>query len=110
MATHYDLLTEGEQAHWDEYATPALDPDWAGFTAEQDSAAHAARDWLVGASARRSGGSRSPRADGGDGQGWDHANRRERYETLKDEQPQRRQGPPQGDHAPAGKAAGHRGR
>ena len=27
-----------------------------------------------------------PKSEGGDGQGWDHANRRERYETLKDEQ------------------------
>jgi hypothetical protein len=83
LATHYELLTDGEKAHWDEYATLRSISDWAGFTAEQDQRRADARAWLQ---ARRKEIWRlaQPQEKGGDGKGWDVSNRRERYETLKD--------------------------
>jgi hypothetical protein len=83
MSTHYDLLTEGEQAHWDEYATLRSISDWAGFTEDQDEHRADARGWLQ--EKRKEIWRLAQPAPEGDGQGWDHAHRRERYETLKDE-------------------------
>jgi hypothetical protein len=84
MSTHYDLLTEGEQAHWDEYATLRAISDWAGFTEDQDERRADARGWLQ-AKRKEIWRLAQPASEGGDGNGWDHADRRERYETLKDE-------------------------
>lgn len=81
MSTHYELLTDGEQAHWDEYATLRSISDWAGFTADQDERRADSRAWLV---ETRKTIWRSAQPDG-DGKGWDVYNRRERFETLKDE-------------------------
>jgi hypothetical protein len=80
----YSDLTEGERAHWDEYETLRQITDWPGFDEAQDIRKHDARDWLV---AKRKDIWRlaQPKSEGGDGQGWDHANRRERYEFLKDD-------------------------
>jgi hypothetical protein len=80
MSTHYELLTEGEQAHWDEYATLRSIADWAGFTDDQDERRADSRAWLQ---EKRKEIWRLAQPDG-DGKGWDHADRRERYETLKD--------------------------
>src|SRR5262245_14005531 len=84
MSTHYDLLTEGEQAYWDAYANLRSISDWAGFSDTQNQRKMNARTWLQ---EKRKDIWRlaQPESEGGDGQGWDHANRRERYETLKDE-------------------------
>jgi hypothetical protein len=82
MSTHYDLLTEGEQAHWDEYATLRSISDWAGFTEEQDQRRADARKWLQ--EKRKEIWRLAQDPPKGDGKGWDHANRRERYETLRD--------------------------
>jgi hypothetical protein len=82
MSTHYDLLTEGEQAHWDEYATLRSIADWAGFTEDQDERRADARGWLQ--EKRKEIWRLAQPAPDGDGKGWDHADRRERYETLKD--------------------------
>jgi hypothetical protein len=83
VSTHYELLTEGEQAHWDEYATLRAISDWAGFTEDQDERRADARGWLQ--EKRKEIWRLAQPAPKGDGQGWDHADRRERYETLKDE-------------------------
>ena len=82
MATHYELLTEGEQAHWDEYATLRSISDWMGFTDDQDERRADSRAWLQ---AKRKEIWRLAQPEPkGDGKGWDHADRRERYETLRD--------------------------
>jgi hypothetical protein len=83
VSTHYELLTEGEQAHWDEYATLRAISDWAGFTEDQDERRADARGWLQ--EKRQEIWRLAQPEPKGDGQGWDHADRRERYETLKDE-------------------------
>lgn len=84
MSVHYDSLTEAEAAHWDEYANLRQITDWAGFSDAQEERKLEARNWLV---ERRKEIWRlaQPESESGDGEGWDHANRRERYETLKDE-------------------------
>jgi hypothetical protein len=82
VSTHYDLLTEGEKAHWDEYATLRSISDWAGFQPDQDRRRADARAWLQ--EKRKEIWRLAQDPPEGDGKGWDHANRRERYETLKD--------------------------
>lgn len=84
MSTHYDLLTEGEQAYWDAYANLRAISDWPGFQPDQDQRRANARTWLQ-EKRKTIWRLAQPASDGGDGKGWDHANRRERYETLKDE-------------------------
>jgi hypothetical protein len=82
MSTHYDVLTPGEQAHWDEYATLRSISDWKGFTADQDQRRADSRTWLQ---ERRKEIWRSAQPPPkGDGHGWDANDRRQRYETLKD--------------------------
>jgi hypothetical protein len=82
LSTHYEVLTEGEQAHWDEYATLRSISDWAGFTEEQDERRADARGWLQ--EKRKEIWRLAQPAPEGDGKGWDHADRSDRYETLKD--------------------------
>jgi hypothetical protein len=84
MSTHYDLLTEGEQAHWDAYANLRAISDWAGFQPSQGTRKSNARTWLQ-QKRKEIWRLAQPESEGGDGQGWDHADRRERYETLKDQ-------------------------
>jgi hypothetical protein len=84
VSTHYDVLTEGEQAHWDEYATLRAIADWAGFQPDQDQRRGDARAWLQ-EKRKEIWRLAQPKSEGGDGNGWDHAHRSERYETLKDE-------------------------
>lgn len=80
----YGDLTEAEQAHWDEYTNLRRISDWPGFNVDMDAARAAARSWLV-ERRKQIWRSAQPKADGGDGKGWDVANRRERHEFLKDE-------------------------
>jgi hypothetical protein len=84
VSTHYDLLTDGEQAHFDEYATLRSISDWPGFQPDQDERRADSRSWLQ-EKRKEIWRLAQPASAGGDGNGWDHANRRERYETLKDE-------------------------
>lgn len=83
MSTHYDLLTEGEKAYWDAYANLRAISDWPGFQPDQDQRRANARTWLQ--NRRKDIWRLAQDPPKGDGQGWDHANRRQRYETLKDE-------------------------
>jgi hypothetical protein len=84
MSDHYDALTEGEAAHWDEYERLRELSDWPGFTAEQDARRQTARDWLV-AKRKQIWRLSQPAEAGGDGLGWDHAQRSERYAQLADD-------------------------
>lgn len=83
MATHYSKLTEGEKAHWDEYATLRSISDWAGFQPDQDQRRADSRSWLQ--EKRKEIWRLAQPAPKGDGKGWDVSNRRQRYETLKDD-------------------------
>lgn len=80
----YSDLTDGEQAHWNEYENLRGISDWPGFDADQDRRRADARAWLV---ARRKEIWRSaqPASEGGDGNGWGHANRQARYDFLSDD-------------------------
>jgi hypothetical protein len=80
----YSDLTNAERCHWDEYQTLREISDWVGFDAAQNERRIAARKWLV---ERRKEIWRlaQPKAKGGDGQGWNVANRRNRHTFLKDE-------------------------
>lgn len=80
MSTHYELLTEGERCYWDAYTRLREISDTPGFDADQDQERGECRSWLQ---ARREE-IWTLAQDDGDGNGWDHANRRERYETLQD--------------------------
>lgn len=79
----YGDLTEGEQAHWNEYTNLRQISDWPGFDANQDQRKSDSRTWLQ--EKRKEIWRLAQPKPQGDGQGWDHANRRERYEFLKDE-------------------------
>jgi hypothetical protein len=80
----YSDLEKDERTHWDEYQTLRDISDWLGFDAAQQSRKEDARKWLV---ARRKQIWRlaQPKNKGGDGNGWRHRNRRDRYTFLKDE-------------------------
>jgi hypothetical protein len=80
----YGDLTEAEQAHWNEYTNLRGISDWPGFDPDQDQRRQASRDWLVN---RRKEIWRSaqPKSEGGDGQGWNHAQRQERWDFLQDD-------------------------
>jgi hypothetical protein len=45
-ADHYDELSEGEQAHWDEYTRLRELSDWPGYSDAQRARKEAARAWL----------------------------------------------------------------
>jgi hypothetical protein len=80
----YGDLNKEERAHWDEYQTFREISDWLGFDAAQEERKQDARKWLVD---RRKHIWRlaQPKNKGGDGNGWRHANRRDRHTFLKDE-------------------------
>jgi len=80
----YGDLTDGEKAHWNEYTNLRQISDWPGFDEEQDQRRADSRTWLQ-EKRKEIWRLAQPKSDGGDGQGWDHANRRERYEFLKDD-------------------------
>lgn len=84
MADHYAQLTEAEKAYWDIYTRLRELSDWSGFTQDQITTKDKARSWLVN-QRKTIWRLAQPKSDGGDGQGWDHANRSERYAQLKDE-------------------------
>jgi hypothetical protein len=78
----YGALTEGEQAHWNEYTNLRAISDWAGFDAAQDERRADSRTWLQ----ERREYIRAL-AEGeieGEEPGWDTADRRERYDFLAD--------------------------
>ena len=79
----YGDLTKAERAHWDEYQTLREISDWAGFDAAQEQRKEAARKWLV--EKRKEIWRVAQKKPKGDGKGWNHANRRERYDMLRDE-------------------------
>jgi hypothetical protein len=79
----YGDLTEGEQAHWNEYTNARSISDWPGFDADQDQRRADSRTWLQ---ERRQ--YIYDLAEGnieGETPGWDEANRQERYDFLSDE-------------------------
>lgn len=83
MADDYELLTEAEQAHWDEYTRLREISDHAGFDDHQKRRKEDARSWL---DARRA--YIHDLAEGeieGEKPGWDVSNRRERYAMLAPE-------------------------
>jgi len=79
----YGDLTSAEQAHWNEYTNLRQLSDWPGFSDGQRQRRTDSRAWLV---ERRKSIWRSaqPKSKGGDGKGWNVANRRTRWEFLKD--------------------------
>lgn len=83
VKSSYSDLTKAEQAHWDEYQTLREISDWPAFDAAQEQRKQAARKWLV--EKRKEIWRLAQDKPKGDGKGWDHANRRERYAFLKDE-------------------------
>jgi hypothetical protein len=79
----YGDLTEGEQAHWNEYTNLRGISDWPGFDDAQDQRRADSRTWLQD---RRE--YIRALADGeveGEEPGWNVANRQERYDFLADE-------------------------
>ena len=78
----YGDLTEGEQAHWNEYTNLRGISDWPGFDAAQDQRRADSRKWLQDRRAYI-----SDLAEGkveGQPAGWDTANRKARYDFLAD--------------------------
>lgn len=78
----YGDLTEGEQAHWNEYTTLRQISDWPGFDEAQDQRRADSRAWLQERRAYI-----AQLAEGqveGEQPGWDVANRRARYDFLAD--------------------------
>lgn len=84
MADNYDKLTEAEKAYWDIYTRLRELSDWAGFGDAQKKVQSASRDWLVN-QRKEIWRAAQPKADGGDGGGWDKNQRSARYEQLKDD-------------------------
>jgi len=78
----YGDLTEGEQAHWNEYTNLRQISDWPGFDDAQNQRRDDSRKWLQD---RRQ--YISDLANGkveGEKAGWDVANRKARYDFLAD--------------------------
>jgi hypothetical protein len=78
----YGDLTEGEQAHWNEYTNLRAISDWPGFDAEQDGRRADSRTWLQD---RRQ--YIFDLAEGnvpGETPGWDVGDRQARYDFLAD--------------------------
>jgi hypothetical protein len=81
-AVSYGDLTEGEQAHWNEYTNLRQISDWPGFDEAQDQRRSDSRTWLQD---RRE--YIRALAEGeieGEPPGWDTADRQERYDFLAD--------------------------
>ena len=83
MADNYDKLTPAEQCYWNIYTRLRQLSDWPAFTDGQDQAKATSRSWLV-AQRKQIWRAAQPKADGGDGKGWDVNNRRQRYAQLAD--------------------------
>lgn len=82
MSGSYGDLTEGEQAHWNEYTNLRGISDWPGFDAVQDQRRADSRQWLQDRRAYI-----AQLAEGeieGETPGWDVANRQSRYDFLAD--------------------------
>src|SRR5215467_13129927 len=84
MADHYDQLTPAEQCYWNVYTRLRQLSDWPAFTDGQAKQKSAALAWLQ-AQRKEIWRSAQPKADGGDGKGWDVNQRRERYAQLQDD-------------------------
>lgn len=76
----YGVLTESEQAYWNEYTNLRQISDWPGFDKNQDLRRQAARAWIL---------DRMDYIDAlasgefiGQPKGWDASNRGERYDFL----------------------------
>jgi|tagenome__1003787_1003787.scaffolds.fasta_scaffold20987105_8 hypothetical protein len=79
----YGDLTEGEQAHWNEYTNLRQISDWPGFDDAQDQRRADSRTWLQDRRAYI-----ADLAEGnveGEPAGWDTASRQERYDFLADD-------------------------
>lgn len=79
----YSDLTKAERSHWDEYQTLREISDWLGFDAAQEERKQDARKWLV--DRRKEIWRSAQKKPKGDGKGWNVANRRERYDFLRDD-------------------------
>jgi hypothetical protein len=79
----YGDLTEAERAHWNEYTNLRGISDWPGFDEDQDQRRADSRTWLQ--ERRKEIWHLAQDAPNGDGNGWNYANRRARYEFLKDD-------------------------
>ena len=71
----YGVLTEGEQAHWDEYTNLRGISDWPGFDSEQDQRRADSKQWL---NDKMDDIVEAAKTDGG----WDKSNRGKRYDFL----------------------------
>lgn len=76
----YGDLTEGEQAHWNEYTNLRGISDWPGFDANQDQRRADSRQWLVDRRAYIKDLAEGKVA--GQKPGWEVANRKARYDFL----------------------------
>jgi hypothetical protein len=76
-AMPYADLTEGEQAHFDEYTNLRQISDWPGFTAAQDARKRATRGWLLDQRQRIEDAAKK------EADGWKKAKRKERYAYLE---------------------------
>ena len=74
-------LTDAEKAHFDEYAVLRAITHWPGFTTDQERRKQLAHDWLT----KRHDEIGRVAAPHGDGKGWGHGNRQERFEMLSRE-------------------------
>jgi hypothetical protein len=79
----YGDLTEGEQAHWNEYTNLRAISDWPGFDADQDDRRADSRTWLQ--DRRQYIYDLATGSIPGEEPGWDIASREERYDFLADE-------------------------
>lgn len=84
MADHYDVLTPAEQGYWNVYTRLRQLSDWPAFTDGQDDARASSLSWLQ-TQRKEIWRAAQPKADGGDGKGWDANNRRQRYAQLEDQ-------------------------
>jgi hypothetical protein len=76
----YDVLSEAEKAHWNEYTNLRRISDWPGFDAAQDQRRAASRQWIID---RREYLVELANGDvEGEPAGWGINNRKERYDFL----------------------------
>lgn len=78
----YGDLTEGEQAHWNEYTNLRQISDWVGFDEAEDRRRADSRTWLQ--ERREYIRALAEGEIAGEPAGWDVSNRRERYDFLAD--------------------------
>jgi len=80
MASDYELLTPAEQDTWNEYTRLRQLVDWDGFTADQQNRKDAAGRWIT--ERRDYIAALAAGEIEGETPGWDHADRRERWDYL----------------------------